>query len=102
MKSELISIDKVADMLNISKTGAKSLIKKGLIESKGTQVIQQSVLELIDMRDDALNTDDILQYLNIEKRQIFFDMIRFGLFPKKDFQIGKFRYWKVETVRKYL
>lgn len=81
MKSELISIDKTADMLDISGTGVKSLIKNGLLKTQNNQVLRQSVLELIDKRDDALTT---------------------SAFPKHDFKIGKLHYWEVDTVRNYL
>lgn len=102
MKSELISIDKVADMLDISKTGVRSLIKNDFLKTKNSQVLRQSVIELIDMRDDALTMQDILKYLNISHKQSFYDLVRHEIFPKADFRIGFILYWKVETVRGYL
>lgn len=58
--TELISIEKTADMLDISVDGVKTLIKKGLVKTQNNQVIRQSVLDLIDMRDDALSRQDVL------------------------------------------
>lgn len=101
MKLELISIDKTADMLDISYHGVKNLIENGLVKTKNNQVIHQSVLDLIDMRDDALSRQDVLKYarFNIETLR---KAIKNGLFPEHDFKIGKFFYWKVESVRGYL
>lgn len=101
MTSETISVEKTADMLDISVDGVKTLIKKGLVKTQNNQVIRQSVLDLIDMRDDGLNKQDILKYTQFSISK-FRNVIKDGLFPKYDFKIGKFSYWKVETVRGYL
>lgn len=99
--SDLISIEKTADMLGISVDGVKTLIKKGLVKTQNNQVIRQSVLDLIDMRDDALSKDDIFKYTQFSESKFYY-VIRNCLFPSHDFKIGKISYWKVETVRGYL
>lgn len=102
MTTEVIGIGKVADMLDISGTGVKSLIKNGLLKTQNNQVLRQSVLELIDKRDDALTTEDILKYLKLPHEHQFYHLIKTSAFPKHDFKIGKLHYWEVDTVRNYL
>lgn len=102
MTTEVIGIGKVADMLDISGTGVKSLIKNGLLKTQNNQVLRQSVLELIDKRDDALTTEDILKYLKLPHGHQFYYLIKTSAFPKHDFKIGKLHYWEVDTVRNYL
>lgn len=88
-------------MLDISYAGVKKLIEKDLIKTQGTQVIRQSVLDLVDMRDDALSKQDILKYTQFCDTKLRY-VVKNGLFPKSDFKIGKISYWKVESVRGYL
>lgn len=101
MTEELTSIANVADMLDISKTGVRSLIKNDFLKTKNSQVLRQSVIDLIDMRDDALDMQDLLKYTQFSISK-FRNVIKDGLFPSHDFKIGKMSYWKVETVRGYL
>lgn len=91
MTKELISIEKTADMLDISYTSVKKLIEKDLIKMQGSQVIRKSVVDLIDMRDDALNRQDVLKYVKCSTEKLRHD-IKDGLFPEPDFKIGKFFY----------
>lgn len=100
-EEELINIPKVIDILDISYHGVKKLIENDLVKTKNNQVICQSVLDLIEMRDDALSRKDVLKYAKFSIETLR-KAIKNGLFPEHDFKIGKFFYWKVETVRKYL
>lgn len=102
MTTEVIGISQSADMLGISKDGVKSLIKIGLLKTQNNEVLRQSVLELIDKRDDALTTKDIFKYLKLSHKHQFYSLIKMSIFPKHDFKIGKLHYWEVDTVRNYL